>query len=105
MAFANVNIGTNPGDGTGDPLYTAFSKINQNFANIQNGNFNVTVNSPVQTVAGRTGNVVITLNDVVGANVAGQYYTMGNYTNWQGNVYTVAQALDQLAARLTSAGW
>lgn len=104
MAFANVNVGATPGDGTGDPLYTAFSKINQNFANVAAG-VDITVNAPVQSVAGRTGNVVITLNDVIGGNVAGQYYTMGNYNDWQGNVHTVAQALDQLAARLTSAGW
>ena len=63
--FANVNIGTYPGDGTGDPLRTAFSTINQNFANIAAGN--VTVQAPVMSVAGRIGNVVLTVNDVTGA--------------------------------------
>jgi len=29
-----INIGTNPNDGTGDALRTAFSKINQNFTEV-----------------------------------------------------------------------
>ena len=103
MAFANVNIGTFPADGSGDPLRTAFNKINNNFANIANGS--ITVTAPVQTVAGRTGNIVLTVNDVIGANVIGQSYTMGNVSNWNSNVYTVSQALDQLAQRLKTAGY
>ena len=97
--FGNVNVGTNPGDGTGDPLRTAFTTINNNFANIANGN--VTVTAPVQSVAGRTGNVVLTVNDLVGGNLAtGIAYTMGNSSNWTSPVTSVAQALDQIAARL-----
>ena len=95
MSFANVNIGTNPGDGTGDPLRTAFQTINNNFANIANGS--ITVNAPVLSVAGRTGNVVLTLNDVS--------YIMSNSQNWTSNVGTVQQALDQLAQRLKTAGF
>jgi hypothetical protein len=34
--FANVNIGSWPGDGTGDPIRVSFEKINLNFANIAN---------------------------------------------------------------------
>lgn len=29
-----INIGTSPNDGAGDPLRTAFSKVNNNFANL-----------------------------------------------------------------------
>lgn len=29
-----INVGTLPNDGTGDPLRTAFDKINNNFSNI-----------------------------------------------------------------------
>lgn len=32
MAYEIINIGTAPNDGTGDPLRTAFSKTNANFA-------------------------------------------------------------------------
>ena len=69
MTFANVNIGANPADGTGDPLRTAFNTINQNFANIAAG-AGFAVNAPVSSVAGRTGNIILTINDIVGANNA-----------------------------------
>ena len=101
-AFGNVNIGANPGDGTGDPLRVAFNTINNNFANIASGN--ITVTAPVLSVAGRQGNITLTINDIVGGNTAGQSYTMGNSLNWNSSVYTVGQALDQIAQRLKSAG-
>lgn len=34
MAKQTINIGTNANDGTGDPLRTAFTKINENFAEL-----------------------------------------------------------------------
>lgn len=75
--FANVNIGSSASDGTGDPLRTAFNKINLNFANIAGG-------------------------EVVAANIA---YTMGNSANWNSSVTNVQAALDQLAYRLKQAGF
>lgn len=66
--FANVNIGTTAGDGTGDPLRVAYSKINLNFANIAAGKLDA-------------GNVS---------------YTMGTPSNWNFSVYNIAQALDQV---------
>ena len=63
--FGNVNIGSYADDGTGDPLRTAFNTINENFANIASGN--VTLSAPVQSVAGRTGNVTLGINDILGA--------------------------------------
>ncbi len=65
-AFANVYVGAAPNDLTGDPLRNAFQKINLNFANITSGNANITINSPVMSVAGRTGNIILTVNDVLG---------------------------------------
>lgn len=81
MSLANVNIGTTADDGTGDPLRSAFNKINLNFANLAaiNGNANVviyatgnanvaaTYNSGVTSVAGRTGTVILGVADVNGA--------------------------------------
>lgn len=89
MAFANVDIGAQPADGTGDPIRVAFSKINQNFANIAAGD--ITVNAPVKSVAGRTGNVRLIVNDIGGAasnvavnaaNVAARAYTDTAITNF-----------------------
>jgi hypothetical protein len=100
--FANVYVGATANDHTGDPIRSAFNKINQNFANVNT----VSAAAPVQSVAGRIGNVVLTVNDVVGAasNVYAQSYTMGNSANWNGTVTTIGAALDQLAARLRASG-
>ena len=79
MSFANINIGTTAGDGTGDPLRVAFNKINLNFANIASGQ--ITVNAPVQSVAGRPGNVVLTYQDVAGVvSNASLATTLSTYT-------------------------
>ena len=75
--FANVQVGTTAGDGTGDPLRLAFTKINTNFANIAGGNLDA-------------GNVA---------------YTPANISNWNGSPSTVSSALDQIAARLKQAGF
>lgn len=104
--FANVFLGATANDHTGTPLRDSFAIINQNFANVSTSG---TV-SPVQSVAGRTGEVVLTVNDVLGAAsiaYANTFaaYTMGNYQNWNSNVTTISSALDQLAARLKAAGF
>ena len=79
--FANVYTGATANDGTGDALRVAFQKIDQNFANLAavnnsanvvvyaSGNANVfaTYNPGVSSVAGRYGNIVLSVNDVVGA--------------------------------------
>jgi hypothetical protein len=103
--FANINIGSAPNDGTGDPLRNAFDKINHNFSNIAGGS-----SGAVTSVAGRTGDVVLTVNDVLGAASiayvnAGAAYTMGNSANWNTAPTNVTQALDELAARLRAAGY
>jgi len=36
IVYANIDIGALPNDGTGDPLRTAFEKINENFADLAN---------------------------------------------------------------------
>ena len=64
MLLSNVNIGSGPSTGDGDPLRTAFNTINSNFAKIQS-NVNSLSNS-VTSVAGRTGNVTLTTQDLIG---------------------------------------
>ena len=76
MIISNVNIGTGVGVGDGDSLYAAFYKVNQNFANVQS-NVNALTNS-VSSVAGRTGNVTLTIADVVG--LATTYASQANIT-------------------------
>jgi hypothetical protein len=86
MAFANVDIGNAPADGTGDPLRTAFSKINQNFANIATGL--IPINAPVRTVAGRIGNVTLTSNDIIGGISRANVQAMVNAANTASRAYT-----------------
>jgi len=70
-----IDIGTMPGDGSGDPLRVSFDKINQNFdvifaelANLEANGGNVSsVTAPVTSVAGKVGNVVLYANDIQGA--------------------------------------
>ncbi|CAB5214746.1 hypothetical protein UFOVP190_251 [uncultured Caudovirales phage] len=82
-SFANINVGTSPNDGTGDPLRDAFQKVNLNFANIASGNANVIINAPVESVAGRTGNVQLVVNDIRG--IASNAYVQAMVT--AGNTY------------------
>ena len=42
MAIELVNVGTNPNDGEGDPLRTAFQKINNNFVYLQQTSTSIT---------------------------------------------------------------
>ena len=101
MSLANVFIGNAANDGTGDPLRSAFNKINQNFANLaylnansnvivySTGNANVTAvyNAGVASVAGRTGNVTLTVTDVIGA------ASIGYVNSMQANTASVAANL------------
>jgi hypothetical protein len=50
-----INIGTSPNDGQGDPLRTAFAKINNNFTSL----FNTTFNTSAAYSLGNTANQVI----------------------------------------------
>ena len=115
LEFANVFVGNTANDGTGTPLRNAFEIIDQNFANIlAQGN----AVAGVSSVAGRTGNVVLTVNDVSGAvslgyvntaitagntfvtqsiasaysNIASSVYANVS-TNLSGNIATVAEAI------------
>ena len=78
MALANVNLGSGPSAGDGSPLRTAFGIINNNFAQLQT-NISSLTNS-VTTVAGRTGNVVLTVNDIVG--LSGLYPNNSTISTW-----------------------
>ena len=79
MLLSNVNIGSGPSAGDGDPLRTAFNVINENFA-IVNSNVSRLTNS-VTSVAGRQGNVLLTVNDIIGiSQYANTAYTTATIT-------------------------
>jgi len=78
ITLSNVNIGTGPGIGDGDPLRTAFTKINNNFTIVQaNINSNVATpsvnslnNNGWQVYLDSTGNTTIPKNLVIAGNVS-----------------------------------
>ena len=82
MLLSNVIIGSGPGANDGESIYSAFYKVNQNFANIQS-NVNSLTNS-VSSVAGRTGNITLTVNDIIGFNSVGFSGTLPTYSNSSG---------------------
>lgn len=104
MTISNVNIGTGPSTGNGDPLRLAFNKINDNFA-ILSDNISTLTNS-VTSVAGRSGNVILTVQDIVGINnyatttqIRSISYTPTTTSDWSGTPpTTMSAALDRLAA-------
>jgi len=109
MSFANINIGTTPGDHSGDPLRTAFNKINSNFQQIANGTVTLNINAPVQSVAGRTGNVVLTASDVIGSLTAGNLNSAltsfsANYPNNTALASNIAIVLGGAPANLNTLG-
>jgi hypothetical protein len=79
MAKQLINIGAFPSDGAGDPLRVSFDKINQNFTELYAAVGNVTLtgngnvvyvsngSGSVNSVAGKTGNVLLYQNDIIGS--------------------------------------
>jgi hypothetical protein len=120
MAKQNINVGASASDGTGDDLRIAFTKINENFNELYSGNVQITsANIRIYSVAGREGNVVLTVNDIAQAasksyvnaaiasniaTIASQPFTASTPSDWDGSVLTIQDALDQLAARLRALG-
>ena len=66
MAKQTINIGTTANDGTGDPIRTAFDKVNDNFTELYNddaGDVNsITATAPIERDSA-TGAVTISLAD------------------------------------------
>ena len=69
MAKQMINIGSNANDGTGDPLRTAFNKINDNFTELYGSDndlntldANLDVNNYIITTGVTNGNITITPN-------------------------------------------
>ena len=97
-AFANVFVGNTANDGTGDTLRTAFQKIDQNFANIALTN----ATSPVMSVAGRKGDIVLSVNDVQGAASLSYVTTQTDAANTRTDS-SISSALTNISTLVTAA--
>jgi len=100
MAQQEIDVGSIAGDGTGDPLRDAFTKINENFTELYSGNVQVTAaNVLVESVAGRIGNVVLTVNDI--AQAASKSYVDNSISANLANV--TSTITNSLSANITAA--
>ena len=90
ISLANINIGSGPGVGDGDPLRTAFSKINQNFANIQS---NLNANVTVPSVSSLTNGIYQLNLDPTGNTYVPKNLTIVGSLTVNGDVTTVNQEI------------
>lgn len=91
MTQQTINVGTNPNDGTGDPIRTAMTKINSNFNDFYNGtgqqnvvsignsSVNATVNATIYT---GTSNNTLYVGTVSAANVVSNAQLTANLANY-----------------------
>ena len=110
MAKQTINIGSNANDGTGDPLRTAFDKINDNFTELYGSDndlntldANLDVNNYIITTGVTNGNITITPNGtgdlLLGAlRVNGTSISADNSTfiNWIKNFFKVQNYISPL---------
>ena len=79
MAQQTINIGTSANDGTGDPLRTAFDKVNDNFTELYNddaGDVGSITGGTGITASSSTGDVTLSItNDGVGHDQLAARYT------------------------------
>ena len=99
MAQQTINIGTTANDGTGDPLRTAFDKVNDNFTELYNDDA-----GDVNSVNGQTGAVTLDSDDITqgSTNLYNQTHT-GDVTG--STALTIANDVvdhDELAPRYTA---
>lgn len=99
MAKQVINIGTSANDGTGDPLRTAFDKVNDNFTELYNDD-----SGDVDSVNGQSGTVVLDSDDITegSTNLYNQTHT-GDVTG--STALTIANDVvdhDELAPRYTA---
>lgn len=99
MSKQHIQIGTGPGIGDGDPLRVAFNKINSNFDELYANTANLS--NSVSSVAGRSGAVVLTVQDIVGLTngiqVINRYTSTVNDTNVGATVISTTSTTVYLA--------
>lgn len=95
ITTANIDIGDLPNDGTGDPLRTAFDKINENFAILEglqpsgaNGSFQFNNNgTPLGTGNFTYDTVTNSIGLSANINITGNSVSIGNTSHTISNLY------------------
>jgi hypothetical protein len=99
MAKQTINIGTVANDGTGDPLRTAFDKVNDNFTELYSDDA-----GDVDSVNGQTGVVVLDSDDIAQGTI-NQYNATHTGDVTGAGALTIANDVvdhDELAPRFTA---
>lgn len=110
MARQIINIGTNANDGTGDPLRTAFDKINDNFVelygadnNLNTLDANLDVNNYVITTGVTNGNITITPNGTGNINLGSLKFNGTSISSDDSTIININEAL-RVEGALTATG-
>ena len=112
MAKQVINIGSVANDGTGDPLRTAFDKVNDNFTELYSddaGDVNQVTGSGGITASPTTGDVVVSLDDdsITQAKLANQFKTTLTNASATGSVsldFNAYQVFDMTLSGTTTFG-
>ncbi len=109
MSLQLINIGSKPADGSGDPIRVSFNKINENFTELFTGISDITANlassdSPVSSVCGKTGQVQLTVSDILGSVTQGYVDNKINLTlgNIVGTAPDVLNTINELATAINN---
>jgi hypothetical protein len=110
MARQTINIGTTANDGTGDPLRTAFDKINDNFAelygadnNLNTLDANLDVNGYVITTGVTNGNITITPNGTGNINLGALKFNGTSISSDDSTIINLNEAV-RVEGALTATG-
>ena len=110
MARQNINIGSTANDGTGDPLRTAFDKINDNFVELYGTDNDITtldanldVNNFSITTGVTNGNITVTPNGTGNINLGALKFNGTSISSDDSTIVNINEAL-RVEGVLTSTG-
>jgi hypothetical protein len=110
MARQNINIGITANDGTGDPLRTAFDKINDNFVDLYGADddlntldANLNVNNYVITTGVSDGNITVTPNGTGNINLGSLKFNGTSISSDDSTIININEAL-RVEGALTATG-
>ena len=110
MTRQNINIGSTANDGTGDPLRTAFDKINDNFVELYGADndlntldANLNVNNFLITTGVTNGNITITPNGTGNINLGALKFNGTSISSDDSTIVNINEAL-RVEGALTATG-
>ena len=110
MAKQSISIGTSANDGTGDPLRTAFNKINSNFDELYGADNNLTtldsnldVSTHSITTGVTNGNITVTPNGTGSINLGAVKFNGTTISSDDSTQITIAENIQTTGALVVAA--